>query len=160
MPQFDPTWFPSQLFWLAICMAVLYIALSRSILPPLLGVLAQRIATVDGDLARAESLRAEAETTRVNYEQALTKARAHAQGLLAEAERKNKEATEQADAALNQTLAAQAADAEAKLDAQKQKLLASLEPEAAELTALAVNKLTGLAADPARARALIQKGQE
>ena len=32
-PPFDPTYFPSQLFWLAISFVVLYVALDRFILP-------------------------------------------------------------------------------------------------------------------------------
>ena len=41
-PAFDPTWFASQLFWLAIFFTGLYFALSRFILPKLSDTLEKR----------------------------------------------------------------------------------------------------------------------
>ncbi|MFT6077572.1 MAG: F-type H+-transporting ATPase subunit b [Myxococcota bacterium] len=42
MPQFDPTSFISQIFWLAICFGALYIAMSRVFLPRIRDILQTR----------------------------------------------------------------------------------------------------------------------
>ena len=50
MPQLDPTWFASQLFWLAITFVTLYVVLSRFVLPPLLEIIARRAQTAQDDM--------------------------------------------------------------------------------------------------------------
>ena len=60
MPQLDPTWFASQLFWLAITFAVLYTVLARAVLPPLQNIVARREGTIEGDIASAEALKEQA----------------------------------------------------------------------------------------------------
>ena len=61
MPQFDHTFFVSQLVWLAITFTVLYLVLSRIALPRLAEVMDQRSSRLAADLDRAESLRREAD---------------------------------------------------------------------------------------------------
>ena len=41
-PPFDPTYFASQLFWLAISFIVLYVLLSRFVLPRIGGAIEER----------------------------------------------------------------------------------------------------------------------
>jgi len=83
MPQFDPTYFAAQLFWLVIIFTVLYLVLSRMVLPRIGGVLQERADRIAGDLAKAEQLQNEAERVRASMEQALAEARAKARDDLA-----------------------------------------------------------------------------
>ena len=56
MPQFNPAWFASQVFWLAIVFIALYYVLSRVLLPRLAETIDQRAAKIAK--ARAEIGRA------------------------------------------------------------------------------------------------------
>jgi F-type H+-transporting ATPase subunit b len=64
MPQFDPTWFVSQIFWLAIVLGVLYWLMSKHAIPRVQAALEARAERIQGDLDRArEALRvAQADT--------------------------------------------------------------------------------------------------
>lgn len=156
MPQLDPTWFASQLFWLAIFITVLYVALSRAILPGLMGIIELRQETRGRDIGEAQALKEQAEKAREEYETALADARARSQALLAEAEKANRDAAEKAGAELNRTLSKQVAEAERRIVAKKDELLASLSPAVAELASQVVDKLAGLKVDSATAAKHVQ----
>ena len=55
-PQFDFSTFPSQIFWLALSFGVLYLALSRSVLPKLGGIIEKRGDTIAHSLDEAAKL--------------------------------------------------------------------------------------------------------
>ena len=61
LPQLDPKWYPSQLFWLFLTYGVLYFAFSRNVLPGLSGIIENRRDHIKNDLDQAEKLRAPAE---------------------------------------------------------------------------------------------------
>ena len=78
LPQFDPTWFPSQVFWLAVMFAILYVYFSRKTLPDISSTLENRKNHIEADLETAEKLQAEAEQVQESYEQSLQAARDNA----------------------------------------------------------------------------------
>ena len=67
-PPFDPTYFASQLFWLAISFAVLYFLLSRFVLPRIGGAIEERRDRIADDLDAAASMRDQANETVRAYE--------------------------------------------------------------------------------------------
>ena len=79
MPQFEPTWFASQIFWLVVIFFVLYRLISRQVIPKVASVLAKRESRIQGDLDLAKTRRDELEAMRTAYEADLAKARAAAQ---------------------------------------------------------------------------------
>src|SRR5688572_1322589 len=56
-PPFDPTTFASQLLWLVITFAALYLIISRSAVPRIGSILEQRKTRIEGDLKEADRLR-------------------------------------------------------------------------------------------------------
>ena len=85
MPQLDPTYFASQIFWLTVVFVFLYLVMSRLVLPRIGEVLEERSERIADDLDKAESLKKEAEGVIAAYEEALTKARGEASAVLAQA---------------------------------------------------------------------------
>jgi F-type H+-transporting ATPase subunit b len=83
-PPFDPSTFASQLLWLAITFAALYIVLSRVALPKIGGVLADRKARIDADINAADASRQKTDAAIAAYESALASARRNAQALAEE----------------------------------------------------------------------------
>ena len=61
MPQLDPTWFASQLFWLAVTFVMIYVILAKMALPPLMEIIERRKQTVEGDISQAQTLKSQAE---------------------------------------------------------------------------------------------------
>ncbi|MEZ5995090.1 MAG: hypothetical protein R3C25_04995 [Hyphomonadaceae bacterium] len=133
-PPFDATLFASQLFWFALTFLALYFVLSRSVLPHIGRVLAERDATVRGDLDAAAIQGAAAEEARANMEKAVAKARAEARALVdaarADVMAKLSGEQEAAETRLAQRIGA----AEAKVNEARQKALGEV-PAIAETLA-------------------------
>ncbi len=142
MPQLDPTWFASQLFWLFVTFSVLYLLLSRIVLPPLQNVIASRKGVIDNDLRVAQELKLKAEQAKQSYEEILVKSRATAQSFIVEAELASKARAEEAIKALDAQMAVQSANASTAIAGKKQEFMKELVPATAEFSALIVEKLT------------------
>jgi len=150
-PPMDAHSFPSQIFWLVIFFALLYLLMSRVALPKMAAVLAKRHRAIEGDLAKASALKNETEAAIQAYEKALADARAKAQGIAAETRAKMNAEMEAERAALDKTLAAKTADAEAKIAAAKTQAMKDVGEVAAETAAEIVSELTGSQANKAEA---------
>jgi len=150
-PPMDATTFPSQIFWLVIFFALLYLLMSKVALPKMAAVLERRHKTIEGDLAKATALKNETQAAIDSYEKALADARAKAQGIAAETRAKMNAEMEAERAALEKTLAAKTADAEAKIAAAKAQAMKDVGEVAAETAAEIVAELTGAEATKADA---------
>lgn len=84
MPQLDPSTFDNQIFWLLVSLAAIFLILTRVALPRISATLAMRQGTLGGDLAAAETLRAQAREAQAAYDKALADARAEAGRISAE----------------------------------------------------------------------------
>lgn len=142
MPQLDPTWFASQLFWLAVTFVTLYVLLARFILPPLQDIIARRAQVQSGDIEAAQNFKQEAEEARLEYERTMAQAREKAQTLLTEAALASKAKAEQASRDLDAQVARKLAEATQRITAKKQELMNALTPTAAELAGMIIERLT------------------
>ena len=142
MPQLDPTWFASQLFWLAVTFVTLYVLLSRFILPSLQDVIARRAGAHTGDIEAAQSLKLQAEAARVEYERTMAQAREKAQAMLTEATLASKAKAEQASRDLDQQVARKLAEASQRIATKKKELMDALTPTAVQLAGMIVERLT------------------
>ena len=143
MPQLDTTTWPPQLFWLAITFFALYLIISRVAIPRTGGVILRRRASIEGDLAHAQQLKAETDAAVQAYEAALAGARAKAQAIATE-NRKTLSAEIDAERAkLDQALGAKVSDAEKQIGAAKNKALADVKDMAAEIATSIVAALIG-----------------
>jgi F-type H+-transporting ATPase subunit b len=149
MPQFDPTWFATQLFWLAITFIALYWILTRKILPRMGATIDQRASQIAADLQAAEAARAQAGAATKSVEETLARTRSEALALIAAA---NQEAATEAgrrQAAFAQGLAVRTGEAEARIAALREGLRQDVRAIAAEAAGLLAAKLTGIVPDPA-----------
>lgn len=139
-PPFDPTFFASQLLWLALTFVTLYLVMSRLVLPRIGGILEDRRDRIARDLDQAERLKQQADDAIASYERALAEARAGAFTIAAEAR----------DAAKEEANARQA-EVEAELD----KKLAAAEGRIADVKAKALADVGDIAG--AAAEAVVQR---
>ena len=145
MPQLDPTWFVSQLFWLAIIFVALHLVLSRLVLPPLMGTVERRKQTVTDDISQAESMRVQADDARTDYERTLAEARGKAQALINDTMQAHQSNAEQASATLEKQLEQKLAESARAIAAKADELFTKLVPETEALTSMIVEKLTNQA---------------
>jgi len=74
MPQLNPEWYASQLFWLIVCFFSLYYIMSRFIAPSIADILAKRQNKIDEYLDRATETKRRAEEALQKYHAALNEA--------------------------------------------------------------------------------------
>ena len=149
LPQFDATTFEPQLVWLLISFVLLYLIVSRMVLPGLNRVLSDREERIADDLDTAERLGGEAEAVRAAYEKTLTDARIEAQNLLQGAKDRARQQFEKAQGDLDEKLNAQAADAEKRIAKAQDSALAGLDDMARDVATAMVDHLAGLQVDEA-----------
>lgn len=155
MPQFNPEWFATQIFWLAVVFIGLYWLLSRKLLPQLAATIDQRAAKIAGDLERAEAARSETETVGKAYDAALAKARGEAQAAIAAANQEIAELTARRQAAFAAELGARTAEAEVRIGKIRADLKADARDIATEVAGVLAAKLTGAAPDQAAVTAAV-----
>ncbi len=150
MPQLDATTFAAQIVWLAICFVVLYLIMSRVVIPRIGGILEDREARIRGDLDKAQALKADTDQAIANYEKRLTEARASAQAIVGEMKATMAAETDARRREIDAELAERQAEAERKIAAQRESALASLDEVARTVTAALVEKLSGGSVDSGR----------
>ena len=144
-PPFDRETFASQLFWLAITFALLYLLMARFALPRVGSIIAARHSKIESDLAAAAQLKSNAEAAMEAYEKALAEARGRAQTIGGEARAKLNAEAEEARKKLEAELNAKLAEAEKTIGDTKAGAMRNVRGIAAEAAAAIVAKLTGSA---------------
>jgi F-type H+-transporting ATPase subunit b len=163
MPQLDPGSYASQVFWLVVTFVILYLLLWKVALPRVSAVLRERQERIDGDLEKAQRLKAEAEEVLRSYEAAMAEGRTKAQTALREAaERVAREAADrQAEATAR--IGKDTEEAERRIEAAKREALDNVRQIAAGAARDAAAKLIGAEvgereADEAAARTIRERG--
>ncbi len=145
MPQLAAETFASQLIWLAITFVILYLIMSRVVIPRVGGILEDREARIRGDLDKAEELKADADKAMAEYESRLAEARASAQGIIGEMKAEMAAETEKRRQEIDAELSKRQAEAESRIAEQRASALGSLDDVAKQATAAVLERLTGSA---------------
>lgn len=135
MPQFDPSHFASQIFWLAISFALLYWLLQKLVIPQIGQVIEQRATRIAEDLALASRVRTDADALVATYEAALQKARGEAAAVLSAAAQENARTAAERQQAFGAELGAKVSAAEGRIGEAKRAALAHVREIATGVTA-------------------------
>jgi F-type H+-transporting ATPase subunit b len=152
-PPFKTETFPSQLFWLVITFAFLFVVLWRLATPRIAGTIGARRGRINDDLAEAQKHRGDAEAASAAYQTALAGARARATAL-ADGNRKSVIAEiDKAKAAADAQAAADIAKAEGRINAMRDEAKGQVANAARDAAIDIVAHLTGetVSADDAAA---------
>ncbi len=134
-PPFDFWHWPSQIFWLLITFSVLYLVLSRSILPRIGGTIERRGSQVASDLDEAAMLNEQAADSSRALEVELARARGNA-----------RETATAAHARMEEEIARETARVDAEIETE----LAAAEARIGEMRAAAMAKVEGIATQTVR----------
>lgn len=144
-PPFQKDTFASQLFWLAITFALLYVVMSKLALPRVGSIIEARRARIDGDLASANELKTSADAAMASYEKSLAEARNRAQGIGNETrDRLNAEA-EKNRKVLDEQLNIKLAEAEKTIAANRTSAMTNVRSIATDAASAIVARLIGMA---------------
>ena len=107
LPQLDASTYASQVFWLLVTFALLYLLMDRVFLPRLGGVIEERRNRIADDYDQAAEFKRQAEEAQATYERSLADAKARAASIAAETR-----------AAVDADIAEMEAENDAKLEAE------------------------------------------
>ncbi len=136
IPQLDFAAFPNQIFWLAVFLLILFLIVSRVVLPRIEGIQDARKNRISEDLEEADRAAAEAETARVKTARLLTEAKSEAEGIAAEARAGIREIQDREMARVGDEIAVMAEESENRISEIRaaapgniQEIVASVVPE-------------------------------
>ena len=156
LPQLNPKWYVSQIFWLAVTFAFMYIPFKFKILPDLSHVIERRREQIQGDLIAAKELRIEAENVHETYNIILKDARDQASALFIRAEDKIKELEQQTFNDFYKRAAKKIEEAEKEVDDAKNNAMVTVNDIAAEIASVAAQKLVGVKTNKENAITVIE----
>jgi F-type H+-transporting ATPase subunit b len=147
MPQLDIATFAPQLVWLAISFILLYVLMAWVGLPRIGKAIAARRARIDGDIEKAQQMKAEAEAVIAAYERALAEARQQAQQTLKETIYHLNARSAEAQRKTAAKLESETGAAEKRIAAAKAAAIANIRDVALDVARAAMQKLAGGAVD-------------
>ncbi len=142
MPQLDPTYFPSQLFWLFVTFILLYGLVSRLIAPKFESTLMKRRVQIEDDLEYAEQLKREAQLLRDECDQLLKAAQDEARDILLTSQLDIKHEIEDLSAKLDEELQEELSKSEANLMVVAATVRQELDPEIERIVGDVIHKLS------------------
>ncbi|MFC6197234.1 F0F1 ATP synthase subunit B family protein [Ponticaulis profundi] len=155
-PPFDFSTFPSQLFWLAISFVLLYVLLSRLVLPKLGGIIEQRKGRIAADLDEAARMKTEADEALVEMDKQLSVARSDARAKAEQARSEIDAKISEITATKTAELDAKLSEAESRIDGMKSAAMANVSDIASATTAAILAQL-GTSASDAEIEATVRK---
>ena len=144
-PPFEPTYFPSQLLWLAITFGLFYLFLNKVVLPRIGGILEVRRDRIANDLDTAARLKEEADAAIAAYEQELADARAKSNKIANEARDKAKVEADAERKVVEAALATKLAEAESRIGEVRASAMKDVGAIAEETATAIVQALVGSA---------------
>ncbi len=88
MPQFDSTFFSSQIFWTIVSFVILFVALDRFVLPRIARILRERTSLIEAEIEAAHREHEEMESLKTEYATKLSEIDREAKKIFAESERR------------------------------------------------------------------------
>ncbi len=155
LPQLQFEHWAGQIVWLLLIFAVLYVVLSKGLLPRGSGATAERGAKTAGDIADPRRLKDEAEAQARAAAAEVAEARAKAQKTAADAKAKAAAEAAERQAKEEAVLAEKLAAAEASIQTARDQALSQVRVVAEDTASAIVQKLTGKAATAAELKSAL-----
>ena len=155
MPQLDAGSWPAQLFWLSLIFAGFYFFLSRVALPRVATVLEERRDRIANDLDQAALLQKRGDEALAAYEQSLAEARNRASRIARDMRDEVSADTDKQTKSLEAELAKKAGEAEARIQASRDAVMANVATIAADAAQAIVSQITGETPDRNRVESAV-----
>lgn len=160
LPQLDSSHYPSQLLWLAISFGLLYLLLSRVLLPKVESALARRRHQIEADLGGARQLQKQSQDVAAAYEAALAEARGKASGIAGDMRAKLTAEVDAERSRVDEAILAKIAAAESEIAGTRRKAMGEVEGITTAVVGDIVNRLIGRTPSPAEVKAAIVAQRE
>ena len=142
-PPFDTQYYASEIVWLALSFAVLYVLMSKVALPRIGAIFAERNKRIAEDIATAQGLKERSDAAHAAYEKALADARTRAQNMASVTREREAAAAEETNKRLEAQLHERLATAEKSIAATRSTAMGNVGTIAADAASAIVERLIG-----------------
>jgi len=156
MPQLDPKYWLSQIFWVVIIFSLLYLILWRNILPKINENLENRKSQILNDIDEAQKFRDESEKKISEYNKILNEARQTAKNILDDTRKKINRDIENKEKQFNLDLDKEIKNAEKEIESLKQSSIKDVNNIAIQLSADIVKTLVGAEVNRSSVSAIVE----
>jgi len=147
MPQLNPEFYISQVFWLTITFVFLLFFMWKFSLPRIKNALEKRNAKIDTNLQNAKKIQIDSEKLQKKIDGELTKVKTETQTLIKESINNLKNDADEKIKLLDKELKIKINNAEETLKQEEKTALMNIKKDVDQLILLAVSKLTGVNLD-------------
>ena len=141
MPQFEPDFFSSLIFWEVLSFAILFFVLYKYAFPGILSALEEREKKIKDSLDQAEHHRSEAERKLKEYEAKLNNAAKEAEGILAAAKERVQRIMEENEQRLTAEAERIRGDATREIDHERRKAIQDIRAQTTDLALMVAEKV-------------------
>ena len=141
MPQLNPEFFVSQLFWLVVTFSFLFVFLWRVSLPRIGNALEKRERKISEDLSTAKELQAEASKIQEKIENQIKQARADASEIIKSSSISFQDKAQAELNKLDKELEAKIDDSAKAIEKSKSELVSQIQEQVHEITKLTISKV-------------------
>lgn len=157
LPQFDPTWFPSQIFWLTVSFLVMYLFFSVKALPDIASSLDARETRIKTDIETAEKINEQAAEVKAEYENILQGSKDKSSEIIASAQEQIKAKVDDALDAFRANQTKIIKDLEKSVEEAKQDALSDMHSVAADAAQQAAAKIIEVDTDIKAVKSAVEK---
>ena len=141
MPQLNPEFFVSQLFWLVVTFSFLFVFLWRVSLPRIGNVLEKRERKISEDLSAAKELQAEASKIQETIENQIKQARADASEIIKSSSISFQDKAQAELNKLDKELETKIDESAKAIEKSKSELVSQIQEQVHEITKLTISKV-------------------
>ena len=157
MPQFDPSSFLSQIFWLIICFGVLYWIIAKFTIPRIRETIEKRENMISTNLENAEKIRSEAEKTLSDYESKISQALEEAKKEVQEAINDCANTAEESYKELDKELEGQIQSSEERINRAHKLAMSEMQNLASNIAQDATNCISGIVVSDTDAKSVVSR---
>tara|TARA_B100000767_G_scaffold3700_1_gene3503 strand:+ start:234 stop:809 length:576 start_codon:yes stop_codon:yes gene_type:complete len=143
MPQLDPTYWASQAFWLTLIFTLLYLTLSKILIPKIKESIDDRENKIKDDLDEAQKLRLLAEEKLKEYDITIENAKKEVQKIIFESKKKLSSEIQSKKKKFDKEIEVEVKNAELEIENLKRNSLISVSTISEEMTSKVIELVSG-----------------
>ena len=156
MPQLNPEFWASQIFWLILIFASLYIVIWKIFLPKITDSIENRKSRIVSDLNETQKLKENAEKKLEEYNQIIEDARKEAKKILEDSKKKLENDIKSKKQKFNEEIEKELMSVEKEIKSLKKLTISSINKIATEVSAEVIKQLVGTSVNMSNVTAIVE----
>ena len=156
MPQLNPEFWASQIFWLILIFSTLYIVIRKIFLPKITDIIENRKSRIIGDLNETQKLKENAEKKLIEYNKIIESAKKEAKKVLEENKRKLENDIKSKKQKFNEEIEKELMSIEKEIKSLKKSSISGINKIAVEISSEIIRQIIGVEMNKSKVSAIVE----